>query len=274
MKIRKPVRALRLLFVFLIGSAPVLQGGAWTQSKGHFYSKLTLINLNSTQRFAIDGNPTRGEFDDLALYFYGEYGITDNWTITISNPVSKNSVGTYGSFRGTTRSFFAGDVEIGLKRSILKGPVVVSAVVGSKIPLFYETDAKPPLGTGKTDLDAKLLVGTSFYPIPAYMTGDIGYRHRSSQFEDEINYNFEAGYTLFKKYLVRGVLSGLRCTKNTLASMSDDQFSTEQEQYRAGAGLIYLLSKNIEFDVTFLKTYAGRNFPRATEIYFGVAFKK
>lgn len=259
-------------FLFITNS--IVQAGAWTQSKGHFYSKLTLIQLNSTQRFSVDSKPTRAEFDDLATYFYLEYGVTDKWTLSISNPVVKNSVGNYGSYRGTTRSFLAGDIDLGLKRQILSGPVVVSALLGAKIPLFYEIDDRPPLGTGEFDFDAKLLIGTSLYPIPAYFTGDIGYRQRGSQFKDEINFNFEAGYTLFKKYLARVVLNGIRSTSNTMALAMDEQFSVEQEQYRAGFGLIYLFSKNIEFDVTFLNTYAGRNFPRATEMYLGVAFKR
>ncbi len=122
-------------------------------------------------------------------------------------------------------------------------------------------------------MDAKLLLGASLYPIPAYLTGDIGYRKRGGEFVDEIQFNFEAGYTFFNKYLLRFQTSGIKSTESGAGASDLLGFPLAQEQIRLGGGLIYKLNDNFEFDVTYLKTTSGKNIPKANELFVGIAFK-
>lgn len=265
---------LPVIFLVLCSVSSNVFAGAWAQQKGHFYSKLTFIQSLSEQRFDFMKQELNFTFNDKALYFYTEYGLLNGTTLVVSMPLMKESEAYYFSFKGTTKAAFAGDIEFQLKQNLLSGPLVLSAAAGINLPVIYSTETTPPLGAGVRNYDLKLLAGTSFYPIPAYVTGDFGYRVRQGDFENEMSFSAEAGYTVMNKFLFRLLASGMRSIHIDEMQQSFSQFSFQQEQYRVGTGLIYLLNKNIEFDVTFLKTTSGRNFPEFTEIYFGIAFKR
>ena len=245
--------------------------GAWAQQKGHYYTKLTFIYSKADGLYGIN---FPAKFSDYSLYFYGEYGLFDRTTIIVSLPSVKRSINEANSVRGKTTAFLAGDFEVQAKYQFLDRPVVASVLVGSKLPVVYEVLDFPPLGNGKTDFDAKLLIGGSLYPIPAYLTGDFGYRNRGGDFIDEINFNLEAGYTFFNKYLVRLAATGIRSTKDSEGNSNLLGFPLAQKQYRIGGGIIYKLNPNLELDVSYLNTFAGDYIPKSNEFFFGIAFKK
>jgi len=247
-----------------------LYAGAWAQAKGHYYTKLTFIYSSADGLY---GTNFAAKFDDRALYFYGEYGLFDRTSIILSAPTFKQSINDANQVRGTTTGFLAGDVEAQAKYQFLDKPIVASGLIGVKLPAIYDEITFPPLGNGKMDLDAKLLLGASLYPIPIYMTGDIGYRKRGGDFVDEIQFGFEAGYTLFNKYLLRVLTNGIRSTDNSAGQSELLGFPLAQEQMRIGGGIIYKLNNNFEVDVTYLKTTSGTFIPKANELFFGIAFK-
>lgn len=249
---------------------PSLFAGAWAQPKGHYYTKLTLIYSKADGLYGIN---FPAEFSDYSLYFYGEYGLLDRTTVIFNLPSIKRSINEANSVQGKTTGFLAGDFEIQAKYQFLDKPLVASALIGTKIPTIYKVEDFPPLGNGETDFDAKLLLGASLYPIPAYLTGDVGYRFRGGDFIDEINFNFEAGYTFVDKYLVRFAATGIRSAKDSQGNSNLLGFPLAQKQYRIGGGIIYKLSSNFEFDVTYLKTIAGDNIPKSNEVFIGLAFK-
>ena len=257
-------------FLILLSIQNLSFAGAWAQTKGHYYTKLTFIYSKADALYGID-YPVK--FDDHAVYFYGEYGLFSRTSIILSAPTFKQSINEASGVRGKTTGFVAGDFELQAKYQFLDKPIVASGLIGTKIPVVYNVVDFPPLGNGETDYDVKLLLGFSLYPIPAYLTGDIGYRLRGGDFEDEIQYNFEAGYTFFNKYLVRGVTTGIKSMKME-AGLSDLLgFPLSQEQVRVGGGLIYKLNQRIEFDITYLKTISGNYIPKANEVFIGIAFK-
>lgn len=264
------------LFIFYLLLLPFTNqsyAGAWAQRKGHYYSKLTFIYLNSTQRFAFDQSLRRAPFSDLAAYFYIEYGIQNRGTVILSSPVFKRSRYEDTTFRGTTTGIFSGDLQLQYKYQLLDGPVVISALAGLKLPVIYDQGDLPPLGTGVIDYDAKLLMGASFYPIPVYITGDIGFRKRGEEFDNELHFNFEVGYTVRKKYLLRVFGNGIRSNNSDEIMMEPLQFAHQQDQTRLGGGLIYLINSNLEADLSYLTTTSGRSIPKSQEIYFGIAVK-
>lgn len=266
--LRKNILQLVLLIILFIQNSTF--GGAWAQAKGHYYTKLTFIYSKADGLYGIN---FPAKFDDHALYFYGEYGIFDRTSFILSTPMFKHSVNEANSVRGKTTGYLAGDFESQIKYQFLNKPIVASALIGTKIPAVYDVVDFPPLGNGETDYDVKLLLGASLYPIPAYLTGDIGYRLRGGDFEDEIQFNFEAGYTFFEKYLVRGVTTGIKSTSMDAGQSELLNFPLSQEQIRVGGGIIYKLNQKIEFDATYLKTISGNNIPKANELFIGVAFK-
>lgn len=265
--IQKIVAGVCLSFLFFSLN---LYAGAWAQAKGHYYTKLTFIYSSADGLYGMN---LPAKFDDRAIYFYGEYGLFNRTTLILSAPTFKQSVNEANSLRGTTTGFLAGDIEVQAKYQFLDKPIVASGLIGIKIPAIYDPITFPPLGNGETDLDAKLLLGASLYPIPAYLTGDIGYRKRGGEFVDEINFNFEAGYTFFNKYLLRFLTTGIRSTDSGAGQSELLGFPLAQEQFRIGGGIIYKLDNNFELDVTYLKTTSGKYIPKANELFVGLAFK-
>ncbi|MCB0376064.1 MAG: hypothetical protein KDD04_09120, partial [Sinomicrobium sp.] len=84
-----------------------LYAGAWAQQKGHFYTKLTYIYSDANR---ILGNSSPALFEDNALYFYGEYGLTNRTTLVLSTPFFKQSVNEANFLRGETSGYFSGDL--------------------------------------------------------------------------------------------------------------------------------------------------------------------
>ena len=257
-------------FLILLSIQNSSFAGAWAQTKGHYYTKFTFIYSKADGLYGIN---FPAKFDDHAVYFYGEYGLFNRTSIILSAPTFKQSINEASGVRGKTTAYMAGDFEFQVKYQFLDRPVVASVLLGAKIPAIYKVIDFPPLGNGETDYDAKLLLGASLYPIPAYLTGDIGYRLRGGDFEDEIQFNFEAGYTFFNKYLVRGVTTGIKSTQMDAGQSDLLGFPLSQEQIRVGGGLIYKLNQRIELDVTYLKTTSGNYIPKANEVFIGIAFK-
>jgi hypothetical protein len=256
---------------FLCVSQRPLFAGAWSQQKGHSYTKMTFIYSDATGVF---GSTSPAEFTDYSVYFYGEYGLLNRLTVILNTPVFKQSENIANYVYGKTTGLLAGDLELQAKYQFVSKPVVLAVLGGAKIPVAYDIVDNPPLGNGETDFDAKFLLGMSFYPIPAYATGDIGYRFRGGEFVDELQYNFEAGYTVFSKFLLKFMLNGIRHIQNAEGESNLFGFPLEEDRTRVGGGVIYLLSKNVEIEADYLDTTAGLNIPKTKEFFVGVAWKR
>lgn len=262
------------LTLALILKAPSAMAGAWAQKKGHYYAKLTFIYYDATFRYDSDGFLVAAPYSDIATYFYLEYGLFNRTTVITSFPLMKRSRVTNPTFEGKTNGFMAGDFELYVKQQLTSGPIIISGLVGTKIPFLYKNQDLPPLGTGVQDYDMKLLLGTSLYPIPVYATLDLGYRYRSKQYEDEFNFSFEVGYLVRDSYIMRVFGNGIRSMGEPAPQSEILQFAYAQDQTRLGGGIIFRLSPNLEVDLSYVRTVSGRNIPQAGEIYFGVALKK
>lgn len=264
-----------ILLIILAIAFPAItstaHAGAWSQKKGHFYSKLTYIYSTASEVYGLNFPAT---FNDNALYFYGEYGLTNKLTFQASIPGLKLSENQANSLKGTTAGYFAGDYNLNLKYQFLSNPVVAAISAGTKLPLFYEIFDQPPLGNGETDYNAALLLGGSFHPLPLYVTGGIGYRLRGGDFINEIYFDIEAGYTLGRRYLLRAQADLIRSAGDAMGESGLFGFPLEQEKTRVGGGLIFLLNDNIDLDITYLSTISGKNIPASSDIFLGLAWKR
>ncbi len=267
----KKMLFLAILFVIVSCCFCNVYAGAWAQPKGKFYTKATFIFSDAN---GVLGTTSPATFRDYAIYFYGEYGFLPRLTGIISTPFFKKSQNEANFVRGKTTGYFAGDIELQAKYQFLDKPVVASALVGIKQPAFYDIADIPPLGNNETDFDVKLLLGASLYPVPAYLTGDVGYRIRGGDFVDEFHFNFEAGYTLKNLLLLRFVGSVIRNNGESDSVSNLFGFPLTQQRTRLGGGFIVLLNQHIDVDVTYLKTTAGLNIPDSKEVFVGIAFKR
>jgi hypothetical protein len=256
-----------VLFFFLLQVN--VFAGAWSQKQGHYYTKISYIYSTSDVIFGYN-DPVL--YDNSSIYLYGEYGIWDHFTVIGSIPALKYSVTEANFLRGETTGYMAGDMEFKGLYQFLFGPVVASGIIGVKIPFSYDIYDIPPIGNGEADFDVKLALGASFYPLPGYATGDVGYRLRGGEFIDEINFTFEVGYTLLNKFLIRFYTDGIRGIREAEGESNLIGFPLSQERIRLGGGLIYIWDDNIAFDFTYLDTIHGKYIPRFKEVFLGISY--
>ncbi|UCH85559.1 MAG: hypothetical protein JSW50_07700 [Candidatus Latescibacterota bacterium] len=216
-----------VVFLLALSIAETAFPQAWVKSRGEYFLKLYGAYLYTTQEFDSNGelqdlfeedaSKTDASFRDISFVGYLEYGLTDNLTLVTELPFriftsEETVVAGPGLMRKVSRTNGGlSDLTVHLRVPILKKSLAWSVQGGIKIPLGYEKvpdNGGPALGTGELDAELTTHAGLSLYPIPAYLSGGVGYRFRGGEFNDEILYDAEAGITLgrlFVKLRVEGV---------------------------------------------------------------------
>ena len=207
-------RALAVLVVASILAPASARAGAWTQPSGTAYIKVAAAGLDTRSRFDRDGNRvgfddggglTRStEFRSRELRIYGEYGASD--AVTIYGSLAYKDLATE-QLASRFEARGGGDLYAGVRYRLRDGSVPVSLSIDGKIPTGYDITDQPSLGTGKADLGARLLAGTSFGR--AYVTGDAGFLYRSGRYRNEMVFSGEAGTRLPGPIYTRALLRGI-----------------------------------------------------------------
>jgi len=219
--------AFKMKNIFIITSIVVLTqsvfGGAWVQKKGGHFFKLSIHFMNTNYEFDHEGNRLKilkerlifddVYFRDVSFSIYSEYGLSDIVTLVGYLPfksyTSKRTINTIYQTTDeqiTTSGF--GDLLLSGRLAIFQKSFALSFQSGIKIPMGYSDQPDndgPRLGTGDIDFEGQILMGVSLYPLPVYITGGFGYRHRLGELHDELLSHVELGFAtgrfLFKTYV-------------------------------------------------------------------------
>ncbi|MFQ5824214.1 MAG: hypothetical protein ACE5JB_09185 [bacterium] len=290
----------QFLFIILtitclaISSHQQALAGAWTQKKGHFYSKISLLRFESSSQYLLNGDRERladnGKVLDLGFYYYQEYGLYDNLTFITSLSFKKLNFSCVTSGCDHT-STGLGDIYGGFRYRLSQKSWIVSVQSGVKIAPGYQANEEqlnsaPPLGDGQTDFDFHFLLGRPILNYHGYINLDFGYRARSSEPVDEIPFAFEFGVNLTKNYLLIGQVYGIRSITEKQGQqdfrVTDGMVlnfigtGAVEDFLKAQVQLIYHI--NFWFDLSFVfeQVLAGRNTSRASILGGGVrvAFHK
>ncbi len=97
----------------------------WTQPAGASYLKLWDRSLIGNQVFMADGRREKlpAVYQDHQLNLYGEYGITDRWTL-----VGKATPAGWSDYAGSNTAYI-GDHTLGVRRALATGDIKVSVQV-------------------------------------------------------------------------------------------------------------------------------------------------
>ena len=271
--------------VVYLGLASAAFAGAWTQNRGGYYFKVGASYLNSTIDIDANGKQIQkanmGELRDLNYSTYLEYGLLDRLTLVSFVPYKRlqdtrtlRDLNLVVTGTALERRWGFGDMEMRLRWLLTDKPIVASIAVGGKIPLWYEEDpnTRVPLSSKKVDADVRILLGQSLYPLPIYVTGEVGYRIRGGDFSNEGFYALEAGITV-GRFLFKGYLSGIR-TFGTCNPVEEVGLIADQSVFKVSPGLIYRLTDWMELSVEMLHIAAGCNTTAGNTFLFGIAFKR
>ena len=195
----------------LFFSAETAFSGAWTFDRGKSYHRLELNVFSTGENYGSDGDTAamadNGNFRDINLKYYLEYGLFDHTTL-ISSLYYKYL--TKEDDLRKDETWGIGDIELGLKQRLWKGAGGVLSTQGLvKIPEAYDDDDAVPLGDGGYDGEIRLLYGQSLWMLfPGYANVEVGYRFREGDAKDQIRYVVELGSDFGKKWYGRIKLDG------------------------------------------------------------------
>lgn len=236
--------ALIISLILLLATPALCLAGAWTAKQGGMYNKLALNYFESNDYYDGDGDrhslPYDGQFTDVNVNWYLEYGLTDYLTL-IGSLYYKWLEDENDYFRAESDG--VGDIEVGMKWRLLEDPVVLAVQGLVKVAGPYDDDEVPGLGNDQTDFELRLLLGKSLYPLPMYMGLEAGYRWRTKAPADEWRLLAEIGGNAGKYFYGRVKV--------------DCIFSANNAESGAGYTNITLTP---EYDLITLDTTVGVNF--------------
>lgn len=210
---------------FLFFSSNLIAGGAWVKEFNRFYSEVNFGYASSDKIFnstgkkidigllknpAFPGSVFLGTIDSTYKQYdtnlYIEYGLGFDLELMLNLPMFV--VAQQTTVDGNYTAEGMGDGLFGLKYKWLDKPWLVSAVSVESSLLFGNENEEGtltgkvnqpiPLGDGEWDVAARLFLSKGFYPLPLYLSGDFGYRVRTTGNIDYFNdypWSFEVGYT-------------------------------------------------------------------------------
>lgn len=294
------LRLVFLSFLFaLIFPATNLYSGAWVHEPGKayvelgygFYQANSIFNQAGDKRDlgllrvpAIPSSALAGLIDstyrqhEANLYF--ELGVVPNLELIGSLPfyrVAQNDT-QFGVFETSG----LGDVVVALKYKAWENRFIVLATsVDVGIPLG-DVDAEGdiagmssqpmPLGDGEWDVALRAYASHGFYPIPAWISADIGYRYRSSakntDYGNDIPWNVDGGYTFelgedwFPTVTPTLAFQGVLATSEgafALLNVNASGTSPNQETIDISPGFSLDIYNMLAFYARYSYTLAGKN---------------
>lgn len=280
---------------------------AWTQVGGRTYIKVSRQASQASEQFRQDGTsgPYSGGLDalgyeDRSAYLYLEHGLTARTTVVVlvprkdlllRTPHPQASSGLPGTDRPIERSA-AGleNVYVGVRRDLNSmfglasdGPHSSALNVGVRLPMGYDREASPSVGSGQVDLDVMVYYGISLWPAPGYAQIGTGLRVRSGIYalssgdNDSPDYgnewliHAEAGVSIGKWALLQGLFFGT--VSNQPPELSFDPqnpLPTRQRYIKPGVGLTLYPARWLGLSAQVFSTPWGANTVRSTDWFFGM----
>ncbi len=206
----------RLLYLLCLVPAFCVAQAGFTRSEGTGFARFTLSTLGSSSFFTPSGiKISSARYRDVTSSFYGEYGVTRDWTAVVSFPFFRNHR------LDTTSSLSAvGDASVGFRRGLLHGRTPVALAVDFGLPTGDSqgivavrdvpgSEFRLPTGDGEFNTRVSLFASRAFWKGKTLVSAGGGYNIRTRGFTDEISYSVNGSQRLFSTLSISGALIGL-----------------------------------------------------------------
>ena len=267
--------------ILIIAFSTTLFAGAWTQKKSTGYFQLGSQLLSAKKEYDAEGNKSSiPNFNDITINFYGEYGLSNDFTLIANIPFYRSlkfdgwtPAGKEVSKTGISDSHLG--VKIKLKE-FSQNVLSLTTLLG--IPLGERNDSTG-LWTGSEEWNQIIMLnfGRSFYPLDFYLSSSVGYNNRTNGFSDEIRYSLEGGYFVIKnKLLLILRIGGVASLKNgSLGNVSGiaGLYANNQNFLAYGPEVHYSITNKIGLIAKFESGAMVKNAPSAIAYGFGIYFK-
>lgn len=250
--------------------------GPWTLEGGETYNKPAVNYFSGDSLFGTD-QPELEEFEDLNFTYYNETGITNNLSLIVSVPIKeirRRDRDAAGNVT-TQETSGVGDIDIGLRYSLSKGPLVVAVQGLFKAPYAYSDNDPLPLGNGQEDFEGRIQLGHSLGKA-GYVVAEAGYRYRVGAPSDEFRYLVEYGVDVSNSVYVRTKLDGLLSIGNDTPQLAVNgnptiplAFDLAKLELTAG----YRFNKKLAAEFTATPNLYGNNTLTGTNYQLALVFQ-
>jgi hypothetical protein len=205
--------------LFLFASSA--SAGPWDREFGSMYMQAGVTYYASSESFT-QGISTGLSYEALTTNIYAEIGLPARMTFMLDLPYIVATNTAPSGVRYSNNTFGDGRFELDVS---LLDRIALSLGLQVKVPLYdsvadsdsggvIDVDGRPwpatnfpDVGDDNVDLTPKLLYGYSFYPFPAWITTELGYRIRLDGFADGIYASLNAGMYVWRESLIVGLYS-------------------------------------------------------------------
>jgi hypothetical protein len=265
-----------IAFFLFASSSATAWAGAWTQPKGKTWFRAGTMFQSTNERYFIDGSRIpyffEGHNRTVGLFFDFEHGVTERLEVNAHLPFFGIA---FNDLADDRQSHGIGDVRAGARYNVLQGPLV--ATIGGRIKFptgEFVNDAEIiPVGEGQYDFEVRGELARSFWPRPAYVTGLIGYKFRTKNekngidYGDEIFWSVEGGYHVTSRIMLKAVFWGLYGLETTAFDLPLPSLTRQIAYLEPGILLELAPSRGIEVSVPF--TLWGQNWPAGPVVSVG-----
>jgi hypothetical protein len=282
---------LALLALVLLSAPSAAEAGAWTKSFGSYYAKVGADFYKPGAYVDTEtGEETSDSYFGQSYGVYIEVGLFPLWPLQVSVhlPVSVGTVTftdpkSFGEEAAKATTTRLGDLRIGFQGAILKKTVQLSLGIQVKIPLYsndrvgdgFSTykEVFPLPGDGQIDINPQVHIGGGIPGTPLWMTGGVGYLHRTStfigwdtdlDFVDSLTFTYTFGANA-GPVLIMFQLDG---NKNFL----DD--SVTRQALSLGPALAVNVWRGLSISARFQGEVWAQNAPRGISFGLGLSYER
>lgn len=280
--------AFGLVLCLVFFSSNVLAQSGWTKEKGEGFYQLSFQSFSSTDYYTLGGELLNtNQFSQQSLTFYGEYGVTDRFTIIANLPIQ-----TWNGFETTETVSGLGDLRLEFKHALLKKYLPLTISVAPEIPIgtannFAQSTVNDfeeinlPSGDGEFNVWTTLASSFSLPNAPFYGSIFAAYNFRTEyedvSFSDQIAIGAEIGYKIADLVWINARLNALNSVDDVLVATDFVRGDgTEYTSYSFGASVpVYKdfhLNLNYRNYVDFI--YSRRNLYSAGTWSIGVFYQR
>lgn len=268
---------MRLLGIFLLLPALGAAQSGWTRAQGTGYARFTVGTLRSSSFYTPLGNRiSSAKYRDVSAAFYGEYGITKDWTAVAFVPYLRNH-----RIETTSTLTSAGDSTVGLRRSLLRGSTPLALNVDFGLPTGDAQgtvsvlgqpgeEFRLPTGDGEFNTRVSLFGSRMFREGKTVVSAGGGYNIRSRGYTDELSYSVSGSHQLLPTLWISGTLAGLRPAREASLSRSVGFGVGEGVQFvTIGGEVQYRLTKRQSVSGGYYRPLSGKNLLAGGSWVFG-----
>ncbi len=195
-----------ILLLFCIGiAASSADGGPWSRKQGTGMVQLGFSTIGYKKAYGDDSEKRALGVDvrDNVLQVYAEYGLPEEFTLATMIPFKFLSATPHLPGGSNISNSGSGDIDVTLRRTWSNmNDVALATELSFGLPVGSRSDANGLfLGDGEFNLTPRFVAGKSFYPVPLYITADLGFNFRRNNFSYDIPYGVEIGYGFFENRL-------------------------------------------------------------------------